>query len=369
MFPISDTCAIAMISNLVPQIILRPLLVAVVVHFVTFAPARASAQAFEAVGTRAAGMGHAFVAVADDATATWWNPAGLPGSLIFDATLEWGALDSDRDAPIDRAGSAGQSRTFGLAVAFPVAGASYVRHRQWRIEPPTVGLAGGRQSGGRDSTARALLTHHVGVSLAQSVGDAVVVGVTARVIRGSVSGVQAAGRAGDAFERAGDAASTGSTTGDVDAGVLVRISRVRLGLAARNLAAPAFDVDATSGGGASAPRQRWRLERRVRVGVAVVADADRTGRQPWSVSADADLTRDDEVPGGWRGIGAGAERWFGGRRVAVRGGVEGSTAGDARATGTGGVSVQVPGGFLLEASGALGARERRGWGLTAHVMF
>ena len=57
-------------------------------------------------------------------------------------------------------------------------------------------------------------------------GDAVVVGVTARVIRGSVSGVQAAGRVGDAFERAADAASTGSTTGDVDAGVLVDDDRV-----------------------------------------------------------------------------------------------------------------------------------------------
>jgi hypothetical protein len=368
MFPISDTCAIAMISNPVPNAILRPLLVVAVVHFVTFSPARASAQAFEAVGTRAAGMGHAFVAVADDATATWWNPAGLPGSLIFDATLEWAALNADRDAPIDKAGNAGQSRTVGLAVAFPVAGASYVRHRQWRIEPPTVGLPAGRQSGGRDPTARALLTHHVGVSLAQSVGDAVVVGVTARVIRGSVSVVQAAGTAGDAFERAADAPSTGSTRGDVDAGVLVRLSRVRLGLAARNLAAPAFDVDAGVGG-TSSPRQRWRLERRVRVGIAVVGDADRPGRQPWTVSADADLTTDDEVPGGWRGVGAGAERWFGGRRVAVRGGVDGSTAGDARAAGTGGVSVQVPGGWLLEASGALGARERRGWGLTAHVMF
>jgi hypothetical protein len=360
MFPISDTFAIAMISNIVAHTILRPLAVAAVVHFVIFSPARAWAQPFEAVGTRAAGMGHAFVAVADDATATWWNPAGLPGSLIFDATLEWGALNSDRDAPIDRAGSAGQSRTFGLAVAFPVAGASYVRHRQWRIEPPTVALPAGRQSGGRDSTARALLTHHVGVSLAQSVGDAVVVGVTARVIRGSVSVVEASGTAGDAFERAADAASTGSTAGDVDAGVLVRLSRVRLGLAARNLTAPEFD----GGDGGT-----WRLGRRVRLGLAVVGDGDRPGRQPWTVSADADLTTDEEVPGSWRGIGAGAERWFGGRRVAVRGGVEGSTAGDARATGTGGVSLQVPGGFLVEASGALGARERRGWGLTAHVMF
>src|SRR5689334_2120727 len=38
-------------------------------------PARA--QLFEAVGTRAQGLGGAFVAVADDATASWWNPAGL----------------------------------------------------------------------------------------------------------------------------------------------------------------------------------------------------------------------------------------------------------------------------------------------------
>src|SRR2546428_575593 len=29
------------------------------------------------VGARAVGMGGAFVAVADDATAPWWNPAGL----------------------------------------------------------------------------------------------------------------------------------------------------------------------------------------------------------------------------------------------------------------------------------------------------
>ncbi|MFN3821922.1 MAG: hypothetical protein ACK4OO_06270, partial [bacterium] len=28
-------------------------------------------------GARAGGMGEAFVAMANDATATWWNPAGL----------------------------------------------------------------------------------------------------------------------------------------------------------------------------------------------------------------------------------------------------------------------------------------------------
>src|SRR5690349_298955 len=33
-------------------------------------------------GVRAAGMGGAFTAVADDASGVYWNPAGLPGSFF-----------------------------------------------------------------------------------------------------------------------------------------------------------------------------------------------------------------------------------------------------------------------------------------------
>ncbi|MBL7074492.1 PorV/PorQ family protein [candidate division KSB1 bacterium] len=40
-----------------------------------------------APGARPAGMGEAFVAVADDATATWWNPAGLGFQRGFELTL------------------------------------------------------------------------------------------------------------------------------------------------------------------------------------------------------------------------------------------------------------------------------------------
>lgn len=350
-----------MISDFVPRTILSGPLTATVVAFVMLQAAGARAQGFESVGVRAAGMGQAFVAVADDATATWWNPAGLPGSLIFDGTLEWGGLNSDRSAPIEGAGTAGQSRTFGLAVAFPVAGASYTRLRQWRLDPPaTVGVGGSRQEDGRVATARSLLTEHVGLSLAQSLGDAVVVGVTGRVIWGRVSAAAASGTAGESFDRAADAAAEGTTRGDLDVGLLVRVSRLRVGVSARNLTAPEFDgPDGVA----------WRLERRVRAGVAVVADEDRLGRQTWVVSADADLTGDEEAGGGWRGIGVGAERWLADRRFAVRGGVTASTSGDARTTGTGGVSVAVPGGVFLEVAGAFGARERRGWGLTAHVMF
>lgn len=324
-------------------------------------PATASAQGFELVGTRARGMGSAFVAVADDAAATWWNPAGLPSSLIMDGVLEWRGLDFRPDGPIEETGSAGQDRAVSVAAALPVAGLSFSRLHQWRLDAaPTAGTSAGRQDGGRVPTARSLLTQHFGLSLAQSLGDAVVVGVTTRFIRGGVSSAVAGGGAGDAFDRAAETARVTSTHGDVDAGVLVRLARWRLALAGRNLAAPSF----TGADGVA-----WRLGRRARAGVAFVADPDRAGRQPWVVAVDADLTRDAEVAGGWRGLGAGVERWSAGRRFAVRGGVEASTAGEARPAATGGVSVAVPGGFWLEAAGVAGARERRGWGLTAHVMF
>jgi hypothetical protein len=320
------------------------------------------AQGFELVGARARGMGGAFVAVADDASATWWNPAGLPSTLIFDGVADLGALTFVPDRPIEEASRAGQEQALLVAASFPVAALSYTRVHQWRLEPvPTAGVPGSRQEGGRVPAGRSLLTQHFGVSLAQSLGDAIVVGVTARLVRGGVSSAEAiSGSIDEAFDRAADAPRTTTTRGDVDAGVLVRLSRLRLGLSARNLTAPTFtDADSVT----------WTLDRRVRAGVALVADRDRAGRQSWVVAADADLTRDDQVAGSWRGIGAGVEKWMAGRRVAVRGGVEASTAGTARPAATGGVSVAVPGGFFVDVAGVAGAEQRRGWGLSAHVMF
>src|SRR5437762_12072611 len=58
------------------------------VTFVSFVrPSEARGQTTEVVGVRAQGMGGAFTAVADDATATWWNPAGLARGAYFNAIV------------------------------------------------------------------------------------------------------------------------------------------------------------------------------------------------------------------------------------------------------------------------------------------
>ncbi len=70
---------------------------------------RARAQSFESVGIRAQGMGGAFVAVADDASATWWNPAGLATGAYLNAILERDRLQT----PSTDLDAAGQPRPAG----------------------------------------------------------------------------------------------------------------------------------------------------------------------------------------------------------------------------------------------------------------
>ena len=49
----------------------------------------ASVQVFESIGVRALGMGGAFVVVADDATANYWNPAGLATGPFLSALVDF----------------------------------------------------------------------------------------------------------------------------------------------------------------------------------------------------------------------------------------------------------------------------------------
>ena len=70
----------------------------------------ADAQAIETVGARALGMGGAFVAVANDSTATWWNPAGLAAGPFVDLTVTGGRAPDGMPS-----GSAARATTWGLA--------------------------------------------------------------------------------------------------------------------------------------------------------------------------------------------------------------------------------------------------------------
>ena len=72
-------------------------------------PVPASAQTFETFGTRAAGMGGAFVAVADDASAVYWNPAGLAlGGSYFSLVLDYNQGKAEPE-DIGQAGSRSSS--------------------------------------------------------------------------------------------------------------------------------------------------------------------------------------------------------------------------------------------------------------------
>src|SRR5262245_65201117 len=102
------------------------------VFFVSFVHARpAEAQPADAVGVRAQGMGGAFTALADDATATWWNPAGLAGGSIFSGILEFGGVQEPAADPAWRSG------TRSVSIAVPALGISYYRLRISEIRPIT----------------------------------------------------------------------------------------------------------------------------------------------------------------------------------------------------------------------------------------
>src|SRR5437773_12382251 len=82
-----------------------------------------SAQIVESVGNRALGMGGAFVAVAADSTATWWNPAGLATGPFSDVSLGSGITDLKEQVPARR------DRVSWFAATAPAVGVSYYRLR------------------------------------------------------------------------------------------------------------------------------------------------------------------------------------------------------------------------------------------------
>ena len=302
---------------------------------------RAWAQAVESVGARALGMGGAFVAVANDSSATWWNPAGLATGPFVDVSLGGAFAGADP--------SPGQ-QAWGVAVGYPALGASYYRLRITDIDSlgPTVVPGAGRQEGRVGVPSQSLKLGQFGVTVVHSLFPRLHAGATFKVVHGSAEGT-----------------GSESTENHVDAdiGVLGVAGPVRLGLTARNLSEPVLHRP-----GEGFPDVR--LARHVRFGIAYDGDLLPAGRtRPFIVSLDADLHAYDTVRGPRRVVAAGAEHWIKARRLGLRGGARFNQVGAQERVGTVGASVALVKGVMAEAHASFGTRAERGWGVVARAAF
>ncbi len=288
----------------------------------------AHAQPYETVGIRAQGFGGAFVAVADDATATWWNAAGLATGPFFDALVEY---DRIRRTP--------QQSVRAVAVAFPSLGVSYYHLpiNQMRAAASTETGATGR----KDSRQEEGVLGVYGLTAGQSLGAHVVVASTVKLER-----------------------AAGETETDVDLGALARYGYLQLGLSVKNVRQAEFaTVDGV-----------LTLKRQARAGIALLGHSGGLINDI-TLAADADVTTTTSIVGGdTRHVAAGLEIWMFRRKVGLRGGASGNTVGAKGSSASVGVSVAVMSGAyvktFLDAQHTNGSdASRRGWGVALRSTF
>jgi hypothetical protein len=289
------------------------------------------------IGSRAEGMAGAFVAVADDASAVYWNPAGIASGSLVSAVISFGQISQPAESPANSTQPFENQRDSGgiVALSATAIGGAYYRLSTYGLgaAEPAVSGAPSRQDVLR--SVQTLTMDTVGVSLLQSLGDYIVVAATPRFVR-----------------------AAGDNALDVDAGVMFSRNHVRLGLVARNLAAPSFESD---------EHEAVDLDRAVRIGAAW--GSGWTGVSRVIVSADGDLTSRVTPTGDRRDIAAGVETWWLNQRLGVRSGVKGSTIGDARAAFAAGVSAGLTSGMLLDAHVVRGHAGENSWSVGARMLF
>lgn len=310
------------------------------------------------VGSRAAGMAGAFVAVADDATAVYWNPAGIATGSFVSAVIDFGRGER---APKSPQTAAGQKDTVAfVGVSATAIGLAYFRLETYGTSTaePVVTAPQSREEVRR--SVQALTTSTVGVSLLQSLTEHIVVGVTPKFIRGSARrGVSGDLDVHDALDTAKGLDGPGDGAFDVDAGAMVRANRFRFGVIARNLTTPSFD--------AGAGQDPLALEREVRVGGAW--GSGWSGLSRVIVSVDGDLTSRATPSGDRRDVAAGVETWWRHQRLGLRGGARRSTIGDPRAAVAAGISAGLTSGMFVDAHVVRGHAAERAWSVGARMVF
>lgn len=287
--------------------------VAAAAALVVLVPATSHAQIYESVGIRAQGMSGAFVAVSDDATTTWWNPAGLTGGGYFNTVLE---VDRIEDSDVTRA------RAFSLTV--PSLGFSYYRLSLSGMRPPST--TGSTPANRED---QGVLSQY-GATVGQSIGSHLIVASTVKLVH-----------------------ALGSTSVDLDTGVMAMYGGMRIGVAVKNLKAPELGEG----------QDTFEVPRQARAGVSFKA-GDLT------LALDGDLLTTPTAFGDVRHLAAGGETWLFKRTIGVRGGVGINTVGETRRSGSFGASVALRSGTYADAQLTRGADEtRNGWGFGLRLTF
>lgn len=319
--------------------------------------APAAAQSFEGPGIRAQGMGGAFVAVADDASAVWWNPAGLAHGPFFNMVLEHQAASRVPDEDPARLAHAALDRAVsGLAFGTPPLGLSYYRTRFTFL--PAADPPNGRDTNGAGKLrAASLVMHQTGVTLLHSVAAGLVVGSTVKFVRGIAASLPADAAGAEStsalLDQAAGLIGRASNRLDADLGVHLASGPVRAGVTVRNLAEPTFR---------SAEGEELRLRRQARLGVAWLGAST-------VVAADLDVTRGaEQYDGEGRRLALGFEQKVR-ERLAVRGGYRVNLSETEMAVGTVGASVAVRSGVWLDGFWGRGGLEEHRWGLAARVAY
>jgi hypothetical protein len=291
----------------------------------------AAAQTFETAGARALGMGGAFVGVADDATAIWWNPAGLATGGFFGLSVEHHRFEQDRRG-FGVPGPSQRSSFFLGAGSLPI-GLSYVRTRESYVTPGPAD----------EPLTRDLVTHQAGLTVLQSLSDTIVVSGTLKYVRGvaatGLQGTEPDGQGGNAF--------------DADLAMMAVAGDLKVGVTVKNLTSPSFDApDGT----------RLQLPWRARAGASYLAMPNLT------MAVDLDLWTRNSGIDRQRMLAVGGEYRL--ARAALRAGARFDTVGNVNPLGTVGGSYAVRNGVWVDVWAAAGPREaERGWGLAGRVVY
>ena len=322
----------------------RQRLSALVVLSLVVASETVGAQMFESVGNRAQGMGGAFVAVADDATMTWWNPAGVATGGQLSALFERGQWTDPAVHPAT--GPAMRNTDTGFALVLPGFGLSYYRVYVSELRPSG---ATGPDADGSQAVLRKFALSQYGATTGQSIGGGFTIASTAKLVR--VGAVSAVSQGGDGLDNADGLDVPVETKGDIDLGAMASLGPIRLGVTLKHLFEPEFE----SVGGPIV------LERQARLGAAFRAGAPGAGTG-LTVAFDTNLTRTRTLFGDVRHIAVGAEgrlrSWLG-----ARGGFSANTVGEARPSWSGGLSLGASG-FFVDGALTFGKdKSKEGWNI------